>query len=199
MAELPIDGAKLKAWRVRRKWSQKKIEQKSGVSQEYISQLETGKRRVLGDVLARKLADALGLKLTAILDKEFVESLTKPADTHAAPHTIEEEEAPYLAIDLPSIMAQPIAILSIPAMRLGRMITLSYVYAPAGEVQGRELRAVRLAGNTYIFDLDLTPEPEDEVVVLTAAGVEVVPYSSMAPTNTRPLGVLVEERRKTGR
>ncbi len=59
--------------------------------------------------------------------------MTMRGISYATPHTVEEEEAPYLAIDLPSIMAQPIAILSIPGLRLGRMITSSYVYAPAGK------------------------------------------------------------------
>lgn len=57
--EVPIAGAVLKAARERRKWSQRKLEMRSGISQGQISKLEkaalTYSRRDTAEALAREL------------------------------------------------------------------------------------------------------------------------------------------------
>ncbi|MGE5389541.1 MAG: helix-turn-helix domain-containing protein [Deltaproteobacteria bacterium] len=63
-----MDSA-IKHNRLRRGWSQSRLARESGVSQTYISELEAGKWAPNISIL-RKLAAALGVPVTALLDEE---------------------------------------------------------------------------------------------------------------------------------
>lgn len=60
----------IKHHRLLRGWSQSRLARESGVSQTYISELEAGKWSPNIAVL-RKLAAALGVSVTALLDDEI--------------------------------------------------------------------------------------------------------------------------------
>jgi len=60
----------IKRHRLLRGWSQSRLARESGVSQTYISELEAGKWSPNISVL-RKLAAALGVPVTALLDEEI--------------------------------------------------------------------------------------------------------------------------------
>lgn len=60
----------IKRYRLLRGWSQSRLARESGVSQTYISELEAGKWTPNISVL-RKLAAALGVPVSALLDEEF--------------------------------------------------------------------------------------------------------------------------------
>lgn len=51
-------------------WSQKELSDKAGVSQTYISELEAGKKQPTV-LIALKLATALGVTLSELLNEEF--------------------------------------------------------------------------------------------------------------------------------
>lgn len=51
-------------------WSQKELSDKAGVSQTYISELEAGKKQPTV-LIAQKLATALGITLSELLNEEF--------------------------------------------------------------------------------------------------------------------------------
>ncbi|MEN6460061.1 MAG: helix-turn-helix transcriptional regulator [Syntrophomonas sp.] len=59
----------IKRYRLLRGWSQSRLARESGVSQTYISELEAGKWTPNISVL-RKLAAALGVPVSALLDEE---------------------------------------------------------------------------------------------------------------------------------
>jgi transcriptional regulator with XRE-family HTH domain len=59
----------IKKYRLRKGWSQSRLARESGVSQTYISDLEAGKWTPNISVL-RKLAAALGVPVSALLDEE---------------------------------------------------------------------------------------------------------------------------------
>lgn len=59
----------IKRYRLLRGWSQSRLARESGVSQTYISELEAGKWTPNISVL-RKLAVALGVPVSALLDEE---------------------------------------------------------------------------------------------------------------------------------
>ncbi|AIF53685.1 helix-turn-helix domain-containing protein [Pelosinus sp. UFO1] len=51
-------------------WSQKELSDKAGVSQTFISELEAGKKQPTV-LIAQKLATALGITLSELLNEEF--------------------------------------------------------------------------------------------------------------------------------
>jgi len=63
-------------FRKKKGWSQKELSDKAGVSQTYISELEAGKKRPTV-VIAQKLAAALGITLSELLQEEFQSQKSK--------------------------------------------------------------------------------------------------------------------------
>lgn len=60
----------IKKYRQLKDWSQSRLARESGVSQTYISELESGKWTPNLSIL-RKLASALGVPVSALLDDEY--------------------------------------------------------------------------------------------------------------------------------
>ncbi|WP_157950995.1 helix-turn-helix domain-containing protein [Peribacillus acanthi] len=61
-------GATLKWWREKRQMSLQELFEKTGVSNGYISRLERGERKAPSVPISAKLADALGIPLSLLLD-----------------------------------------------------------------------------------------------------------------------------------
>lgn len=59
-------GVEVKVARVRAKMTQRELARKSGISETYISEIESGKRNLTVTVIG-KLADALGVSRAALL------------------------------------------------------------------------------------------------------------------------------------
>ena len=62
------DGNKFKAFRKNKGWTLKKLESESGVSNPYLSQMETGKIKSTSILILRKLARAYGMKLSTLCE-----------------------------------------------------------------------------------------------------------------------------------
>ncbi|TAK33485.1 MAG: XRE family transcriptional regulator [Chloroflexota bacterium] len=197
MADLPIDGARIKA--LRGKLSQGQIRIKSGLSQSFISQIETGARKSISDESVRLLAKALGVRPIVILDPEFVATFLTPEEVGAG-LGVAEGRAAHVTEELPKIMPQPVPILSIPAFLGGRLSPAGYIYSTVGEAERRNLWAVQIGNTVAIVELGLIPSEKDRVVFVREAKPEIAAFVDVEKVKEiSVLGVLVEERRKTGR
>lgn len=64
-------GAKIKAYRKAKNWSQSRLAEKSCLTQGYISEIEAGKARVTVDTLV-DISDAFGVTPNTLLEKQEV-------------------------------------------------------------------------------------------------------------------------------
>lgn len=64
-------GERIKACRKAKKWSQARLADKSGLTQGYISEIESGKTRITVNTLV-DISDAFGVTPNTLLDKQNV-------------------------------------------------------------------------------------------------------------------------------
>jgi transcriptional regulator with XRE-family HTH domain len=73
-------GTQILAWRTALGWSQERLAQTAGISQSWLSDVETGKRTNLQTATLDRIAGAMGLKLIDMLCQQ-----PQPQPTEAAP------------------------------------------------------------------------------------------------------------------
>ena len=90
-------GARVKAEREQRGWTQRDLAAHSGVNQSYISQLERGERKRAGAEILQRIAHAFDLTIDGLMNEVVSEDLPFPTATLLA-EGLPEQEAERIAL-----------------------------------------------------------------------------------------------------